>query len=251
MMRNFEALSNSPLVLSCLCTNNLPKIKWVFPAQLPEIIPTSPDNDRKVASFPMRSPVSNDKQQLKSAADATLIARIAQKDSQAFAEFFADYAIRVKAFLMRYGTEASDADDLAQEVMVQVWRRAETFDPNKASASTWVFTIARNRRIDRLRKIARAQPIEDDPLFQPDPEPDAVEVLSANAREIRIKEALAGLNKEQRQVIEASFFMGMSHGEVADALEIPLGTVKSRIRLAFKALRQALGEDAIDDVRDD
>jgi len=199
----------------------------------------------------MSSPVSSDKKLQKSATDASLIARIAQKDSEAFASFFADYAVRVKAFLMRYGTDLSDADDLAQEVMVQVWRRAETFDPSKASASTWVFTIARNRRIDRLRKIARAQPIEDDPLFQPDPEPDAVEVLSANERELRIKEALSNLNKEQRQVIEASFFMGLSHGEVADALGIPLGTVKSRIRLAFKALRTALGEDAIDDVRHD
>jgi len=99
-----------------------------------------------------------------------------------------------------------------------------------------------------LRKIARATPLEDDPLFQQDPEPDAVEILSTHDREQRIKDALGNLNKEQRQVIEASFFMGMSHGEAADALNIPLGTVKSRIRLAFKALRSALGEDAIDDV---
>lgn len=187
----------------------------------------------------------------KGAADAALIARIAQKDADAFATFFDDFAVRVKAFLIRYGTEPSDADDLAQEVMVQVWRRAETFDPAKASASTWVFTIARNRRIDRLRKIARATPLEDDPLFQPDPEPDAVELLSNADRERRVKEALDNLNKEQRQVIEASFFVGMSHGEVAEALDLPLGTVKSRIRLAFKALRSALGEDAIEDVRRD
>ena len=199
----------------------------------------------------MSSPVSTPKPTPKGAQDAALIARIAKKDKEAFAALFSDYAIRVKAFLMRYGTSPTDADDLAQDVMVQVWRRAETFDPAKASASTWVFTIARNRRIDRLRKIARATPLEDDPLFQPDPEPDALEVLSANDRQIRVQEALNNLNKEQRQVIEASFFVGMSHGEVADALGLPLGTVKSRIRLGFKALRTALGEDAIDDVRRD
>ncbi len=187
----------------------------------------------------------------KGEADAALIARIAARDKVAFAEFFANYAVRVKAFLIRYGTDPSDADDLAQDVMVQVWRRAETFDPQKATASTWVFTIARNRRIDRLRKLARAQPLEDDPLFQPDPEPDAVETLSAQDRESRIKAALNDLKKEQRQVIEASFFLGLSHGEVADALGLPLGTVKSRIRLGFKALRVALGEDAIEDVRND
>lgn len=196
----------------------------------------------------MSSRHSSQNSEHKSVADAALIARIAQKDKAAFAEFFGDYAVRVKSFLMRYGTDPSDADDLAQEVMVQVWRRAETFDPARASASTWVFTIARNRRIDRLRKIARAFPVPDDPLFQPDPEPDAVEVLSAGERETRMKQALNNLSKEQRQVIEASFFMGMSHAEVAEALKLPLGTVKSRIRLAFKALRTVLGEDAIDDV---
>lgn len=197
----------------------------------------------------MSSPKSTEKTKAKGVTDAALIARIANKDRSAFAEFFGDYAIRVKAFLIRYGTDPSDADDLAQDVMVQVWRRAETFDPSRATASTWVFTIARNRRIDRIRKLARATPLEDDPLFQPDPEPDAVEIMSADDRQSRIKEALENLNKEQRQVIEASFFLGMSHGEVADALKLPLGTVKSRIRLAFKALRQALGEDAIEDLR--
>ncbi len=199
----------------------------------------------------MAPPIPTPKNDPKGADDAALIARIANKDKAAFAEFFSKYAVRVKAFLMRYGTEPSDADDLAQEVMVQVWRRAETFDPAKASASTWIFTIARNRRIDRLRKLARAQPLENDPLFEPDPEPDAVQLLSKQDREARVREALVNLGKEQRQVIEASFFVGMSHGEVAKALGLPLGTVKSRIRLGFKALRKALGEDAIDEIRND
>lgn len=199
----------------------------------------------------MAPPLPEQNKDQKGADDAKLLSRIAQKDKEAFATFFSRYAIRVKAFLIRYGTDPSDADDLAQDVMVQVWRRAETFDYAKASVSTWVFTIARNRRIDRLRKLARAQPLEEDPLFEPDPEPDAVQLLSEQDRETRVREALLSLNKDQRQVIEASFFVGMSHGEVAEALGLPLGTVKSRIRLGFKALRQALGEDAIDEIRND
>lgn len=187
----------------------------------------------------------------KARVEADLVSRIARKDKVAFAKFFELYATRVKAFLMRYGTELSDADDIAQDVMVQVWRRAETFDPSRATASTWVFTIARNRRIDKLRKIARAQPFKDDPMFEPDPEPSAVEVMSASQREAQVKAAMQNLSREQRQVIEASFFVGLSHGEVAEVLEIPLGTVKSRIRLAFKALRSALGEDIAEELLDD
>lgn len=183
--------------------------------------------------------------------DVALLVRIAKRDQTAFAAFFDLYAVRVKAFLLRYGTDDSDADDIAQDAMVQVWRKAETFDPKKASPSTWVFTIARNRRIDRLRKIARAKPIEDDPLFQPDPEPDAVDVISAGELEGRVRMAMSALPKEQRQVIEASFFIGMSHGEIAETIKLPLGTVKSRIRLAFKSLRAALGEDISQELKDD
>ena len=195
------------------------------------------------------SPISNVKPAT-GARDAALIARIAKQDKAAFAEFFGLYAVRVKAFLIRYGEEPSDADDLAQDVMVQVWRRAVTFNPEKASASTWVFTIARNRRIDRLRKVARAQPLENDPLFEPDPEPDPADALSATQRQERVARAMTELSKEQRQVIEAAFFVGLSHGEVAERLGLPLGTVKSRIRLGFKALRTALGESAIEDIKE-
>lgn len=199
----------------------------------------------------MSAAVPNELSKEKARNEAELLLRIASKDKVAFAEFFELYAIRVKAFLIRYGIEISDADDIAQDVMVQVWRRAETFDPNKATASTWVFTIARNRRIDRFRKIARAEPYKDDPLFEPDPEPAVLDVLSAVEREHRVKTALAELSREQRQVIEASFFVGLSHGEIAEGLKIPLGTVKSRIRLAFKALKGALGEDIAEEFLDD
>lgn len=173
--------------------------------------------------------------------DADLLIRVANRDRAAFAAFFDLYARRIKAFVMRWGTAEQDADEIAQEVMVQVWRKAGQYDPARASAATWVFTIARNKRIDRLRKIARAEPDPNDPLFQPDPEPDGAAALSLRERDARMRAALAALNPDQITVVRASFYDGLSHGEIATALDIPLGTVKSRLRLAFSALKAELG----------
>lgn len=135
--------------------------------------------------------------------------------------------------------------------MVSVWRRASTFDPAKAGVSTWVFAIARNRRIDMLRKHARPAPDPNDPMFQPDPEPDAGSHLSSLEMQSRVRKALLALPREQRDVLLAAFFDGLSHGEVAERLSLPLGTVKSRIRLACKALRPAIGEHFFDELLDD
>ena len=183
--------------------------------------------------------------------DAALLTRIAAQDRDAFAELFRRYAVRVKAFMMRSGMAAEDADEIAQEVMVSVWRKAASFDPSKAGVSTWVFAIARNRRIDTLRKRARPAPDPDDPMFQPDPEPDGARILGAQQIEARMREALGTLPEEQREVLRAAFYHGLSHGEIARLHDLPLGTVKSRIRLAFKALRETLGEDAVEAYRDD
>jgi len=135
--------------------------------------------------------------------------------------------------------------------MVQVWRRASTFDAEKAAVSTWVFTIARNRKIDRLRKLGRAEVDVNDPLYQPDPEPDGAALLSVQEREAKIRGAMAALSEDQLQVVYASFYDGQSHSEIASSLDIPLGTVKSRIRLAFKALKDALGEEMQEELLDD
>lgn len=183
--------------------------------------------------------------------DATLIVRIADRDRDAFAIFFSRFAGRVKAFLISSGMPGQDADEVAQEVMVSVWRRADSFDPGKAAVSTWVFAIARNRRIDLLRRRARPEPDPEDPLFQPDPEPGGLEVLSTRQIQVMVQDALVSLPEEQRAVLRAAFFEGLSHAEIATRLDLPLGTVKSRIRLAFRALRDHLGPDASDAFRDD
>jgi len=186
-----------------------------------------------------------------SSSDVSLIEAIAKaRDKAAFKLFFERYAIRVKAFVIKSGMAEADADEIAQDTMVQVWRRAETFDKNKAGVGTWVFTIARNLRIDKLRKFGRSQFDPEDPLFRPDPEPDPQDVLSAAEREARLREALSSLGEEQRSVIWQSFFEGLSHSEIADRLGLPLGTVKSRIRLAFKALKDELGQDILSEIID-
>lgn len=183
--------------------------------------------------------------------DVALMAAIAGQDRAAFAELFGRYAVRVKAFVLRGGATDADADEVAQEVMVTVWRKAQLFDPAKAAVSTWIFAVARNRRIDMIRRRARPEPDPEDPLFQPDPEPGGAEALNAQQISVRMRAALAELPEDQRQALHAAFFDGLSHSEIADRFDLPLGTVKSRIRLAFRALRAALGEDFSEAYLDD
>jgi RNA polymerase sigma-70 factor, ECF subfamily len=175
--------------------------------------------------------------------DADLIRAIAADDRGAFAVLFDRYAVRIKAFMLRAGASEQDADEIAQDVMVSVWRRAASFDPARAAASTWIFAIARNRRIDMIRQARRPAPDPEDPLFQPDPEPDGLVTVSLAEREALVREGLATLPAEQREALRLAFYDGMSHGEIAERTGLPLGTVKSRIRLAFRHLRGALGDD--------
>lgn len=171
---------------------------------------------------------------------SALVALVAQRrDRRAFEELFAFFAPRVKAYLMRLGTLRLEADELAQEVMITVWRRAETFDARQASASTWIFTIARNRRIDALRR-RRPELDPNDPMFVPDPEPAADAAIETAEREDRLRVALKTLPSEQRDLLDRAFFVGQSHSEIAEATKLPLGTVKSRLRLAFGRLRKLL-----------
>lgn len=188
---------------------------------------------------------------LSAASDTDLMALIAGRDRAAFVEMFGRYAHRVKAYMLRSGIGSGDADEIAQDVMVVVWRRAETFDPARAAPSTWIFTIARNRRIDHFRRIHRPVPDFSDPVFEPDPAPDGMDRLAAAERDGRLRAALAGLGPEQREILLAAFYDGLSHAEIAAHLGLPLGTVKSRIRLAFRHLREILGDDLAGELGDD
>lgn len=184
------------------------------------------------------------------ASDADLILAVARRDRAAFVALFERFAGRVKGYAIRAGAVAADADEIAQDVMVSVWRNAGDFDPSRAAASTWIFAIARNRRIDAFRRQQRPTPDPNDPLFQPGPEPDGYDILSAAERDRRLREALASLAPEQRQVLVAAFYDGLSHGEIAARSGLPLGTVKSRIRLAFRHLHGILGDDLAEGFED-
>ena len=172
------------------------------------------------------------------------IVRIAERgDREAFAALFDHFAPRVKSYLMRLGATPEAAEDLAQEALLTVWRRAASFDPDRAAASTWIFTIARNLRIDLARRDGRVLPRADPSDFGADPlVPD--QALSASQTEDRIGRALAELPQEQARVVALAFFADKPHSEIATVLQLPLGTVKSRLRLAMARLRTALaGED--------
>lgn len=175
---------------------------------------------------------------------AWLQAVAAHQDRQAFAAVFKHFAPRVKAYLMRLGSPESLAEELMQETMVSVWRKAALYDAAHAGVSTWIFTIARNLRVDQLRRKGQALGADTgesdaDVLEDTAPQPD--EQLSIREREARLRDALRQLSQEQAHILRLSFFEEHPHARIARELGIPLGTVKSRVRLAIHHLRRLLG----------
>src|SRR4051794_25555415 len=173
---------------------------------------------------------------------ALMLAIASGRDRAAFVTLFGRFGPRLKSWFMRGGTPAPQAEDLVQETMLAVWRKADSFDPSRAGAATWIFTIARNQRIDASRRASRQMLDDDDPSLAP-AAPTAPDVAFDQAeREIRIRAALATLSREQIDVIRLSFFEDRPHAEIERVLGVPLGTVKSRLRLAMNRLRAHLGE---------
>ena len=162
-----------------------------------------------------------------------------RQDRKAFAALFSHFAPRVKAFLMKSGANEGLAEECTQEVMATLWTKAHMFDPSRASVSTWVFTIARNRKIDALRRMKRPEP-EDLP-WGPEAEPDQAEVVTLKQESEKLAAAIADLPEKQRELIQAAYFGDLSHAQIAEATGLPLGTIKSRIRLALERLRHAMG----------
>ena len=162
------------------------------------------------------------------------------RDRDAFAKLFIYFAPRLKSYLRRLGSETGVAEELVQETMMQVWRKADRFDPVKATASTWIFAIARNIRIDAFRRERRPQYDIDDPTLKVDGAigPDIALALSEESQ--RVRSAMKALSPDQARVVQMSFFGQLSHSEISKQLLLPLGTVKSRLRLAFGNLRHAL-----------
>lgn len=165
------------------------------------------------------------------------------QDRGAFARLFSHFAPRIKAYLMRLGAPASQAEDLAQEALLTVWRKAVLFDPARASASTWIFTIARNLRIDALRRERRPLLDSGDPSLAPPAEQAADDGMEIQESEAALRNALETLSPDHREIVQLSYFSDKPHSQIAAELGIPLGTVKSRLRLAMARLRAVLGDE--------
>lgn len=162
---------------------------------------------------------------------------------ESFASLFSFFAPRLKSYMQQLGADPSQAEELAQEVMVTVWRKAHQYDPDKASVSTWIFRIARNRRIDAHRRTRRPELDPDEPMLRP-PDPEEPDVtMNRSQIEDMVRKQLDTLPGEQLELLKAAFYQGMTHSEIAKAFNLPLGTVKSRIRLAFNRLRGQLEGD--------
>ncbi|MBL8699362.1 MAG: sigma-70 family RNA polymerase sigma factor [Alphaproteobacteria bacterium] len=167
-----------------------------------------------------------------------LILRVARhQDRGAFASLFGHYGPRVKSYLVRLGAPRATAEDLLQDVMLAVWRRAETYDPRQATVGTWIFTIARNKRIDALRRERRPDFDPMDPAFAPEPAPEPDREVDAAQWEVHIATAIAEMPREQAEMVRLAYFDDLSHSDIAGRLGLPLGTVKSRLRLALARLR--------------
>jgi len=172
--------------------------------------------------------------------DDLLTAVGASRDGKAFTVLFDHFGPRVRAQMVRLGLAPVAAEDVAQDVMETIWRKAHLYDPGKAAAATWVFQIARNRRID-LRRRAREFSFAAEEFFAiPDPAEGSDHHFDAAQRQECVRAALGALPQEQFTLVRLAFFEGLSHSTIAQRLKLPLGTVKSRLRLAFARLRGLL-----------
>ncbi|MCH1427799.1 MAG: sigma-70 family RNA polymerase sigma factor [Alphaproteobacteria bacterium] len=192
--------------------------------------------------MPMGCGSSNDNQNNLSEWDRLLLRVGNDRDRFAFKKLYEHFTPRLKSFLLRIGSDMSAAEEICQESMIMVWRRAETFNPESAGASTWIFTIARNKRIDKLRKDNRPLPDLNDPSFFQIPVDKSDDILQRVEEEKKIKNALKNLPPEQAKLILSAYYEEKSHRKIADETNLPLGTVKSRIRLAINRLRTQLEE---------
>ncbi len=179
---------------------------------------------------------------------AAWVADVAERrDRGAFTRLFDHFAPRLKAYLIRLGTDAALSEEIVQDVMATLWRKAQLFDPAKSSLSTWLYRIARNRRIDLARR-EKGELDPDEPMLQPAQSPDLDSLMDVQQREEVVRAALTTLPAEQLTLVKLAFFEGLSHSQISETTGLPLGTVKSRIRLAFTRLRRMLEAEGVVEV---
>lgn len=173
--------------------------------------------------------------------DVQLLQRIAvSRDRAAFAALFDSYAPRVKSFMMRKGANPDQAEDLVQETMITVWSKAGLYASDRGGVSTWIFTIARNLRIDRLRREKSNMFTDLDDYDAESLDVAQDDALGRNQEDAQVARALAQIPPEQRELLILSYVEDLPQSEIATRLQIPLGTVKSRMRLAYNRMRKLL-----------
>jgi RNA polymerase sigma-70 factor (ECF subfamily) len=175
--------------------------------------------------------------------EAELLARVAQRDREAFSQLYDLYATPIFSVAMRILQNPKDAEDVLQEVCLQIWENAKSFNRALGKPFTWVMVLTRNKAIDRLRALERryqwTEKAREDPLAASNSQETGNEIFTREKLSV-IRSAVASLPLEQRQAIEMAFFGGMTQNEIAEALQQPLGTVKARIRRGMLKLRDAL-----------
>ncbi|MFB9328282.1 RNA polymerase sigma factor [Paenibacillus aurantiacus] len=177
--------------------------------------------------------------------EVQIMRRIAERDSKALEWLYDRYEQAVYSFAYRFVGDAMLAEEIVQELFMRIWNHAKPFDPSQGKLSTWIFAITRNIAIDQLRRKQNrtAKQTEDTELFAaiPDERMNPEEEASKNLMAEIVKDAVKELNEEQRNVLDWIYFQGLTHQEISAGKGIPLGTVKSRLRLALKQLRTRLG----------
>lgn len=186
-----------------------------------------------------------------------LLTEVGQNKSRAaFAQLFKHFAPLLKSFAQanrHSGALPGMAEDLVQEVMIKVWQKASGFNPEKASATTWIYTVARNCRIDMLRRKSNTQhlPLENEDFWHEPDEETPVSLLRQKRFEEQIKSSLGQLPREQSEILRKVYLEGKSHFEASNELDLPLGTVKSRVRLALQKLQILVAADYKDEFSDE
>ena len=167
----------------------------------------------------------------------------ATQDKQAFTKLYHHYAPRIYSFLVKNKAASEEAEEIAQEALMTLWQKSHLFDPEKSSLSTWLFRVARNKRIDRLRRKILSDSDKKDPSLFPEAEKTADQKIESIQWEAKMRAAIKSLPPEQSLLIKMAFFEGKTHSQISNELSLSLGTVKSRIRLAFSKLRVQVEKD--------